>query len=72
MLSSIEPVDVCATRAALEERYVDVAPAYLDHSRGLRRSASAIALQGFCGVLPRELARRVRAAARRRVRRGGP
>ena len=57
VLSSIERVEVCATRAQLEQRYVAVSPAYLDHAAGLRRSAGTVLVQGFCGVLPRELAR---------------
>ncbi len=32
VLSSIATVEVCATRAQLEERYVVLAPAYLDHA----------------------------------------
>ena len=72
VLASSEPVEVCATRAQLEERYVVVAPAYLDHARGLRRSAVTVLVQGFGGVLRRELARRVREQACRRETRSGP
>jgi hypothetical protein len=61
VLASIEHVEVCATREQLEERYVTLAPLYLDHGAGLRRSARMVAVQGFLGVVPRELARRVRA-----------
>jgi hypothetical protein len=64
VLSSIAPVEVCATRVELEERYVALAPTYLDHARGLRRSAATVLVQGFGGVIPREAARRAREAAR--------
>ncbi len=60
VLAEIEHVEVCATTAQLEERRVVLAPLYLDHAAGLRRSARTIAVQGFLGVLPRELARRAR------------
>ncbi len=69
VLSSIEPVEVCATRAQLEERYIALAPAYLDHGLGLRRSTGTVLVQGFCGVLRRELVRRVHGEVRRRVAR---
>jgi len=69
VLSSIEPVELCAARAELEERYVALAPAYLDHATGLRRSAGTVVVQGFCGVLPRELLRRARDGAERRAAR---
>jgi hypothetical protein len=65
VLSSIESVELCATRAQLEEHYVVLAPTYLDHARGLRRSAATVLTQGFCGVIPREAARRVRETAAR-------
>ncbi len=67
VLAAIEPVEVCATRAELEERYVDLAPGYLDHAAGLRRSAATVLVQGFGRVIPRELARRVRARVTRRA-----
>jgi hypothetical protein len=67
VLAAIEPVEVCATRAQLEERYVALAPAYLDHGLGLRRSATTVLAQGVCGVVPRELAHWARHEARRRV-----
>ena len=70
VLATIEPVEVCATRTQLEERYVDLAPAYLDHARGLRRAVGTVLVQGFGGVIPREVARRVRDRTRRRARRG--
>ena len=67
VLVAIERVEVCATRAELEERRMAVAPGYLDHAAGLRRSAATVVTQGFGRVLPRELARRacVRLARRR-------
>ncbi len=43
------------------------APAYLDHGLGLRRSVGTVLVQGFCGVMPRELARWACHEARRRV-----
>jgi len=61
VLASIEHVEVCSTRAELEERRVALAPGYLDHAAGLRRSAATVAVQGFGRVVPRELARRARA-----------
>ena len=67
VLASIESVEVCATRAELEERYVALAPAYLDHRLGLRRSAGTVLAQGLCGVLPRELGHWARHEARRRI-----
>jgi len=67
VLGEMEHVEACATRAQLEERYVTLAPLYLDHATGLRRSARMVAVQGFLGVLPRDLARR--AGARLRVTR---
>jgi len=71
VLSSIAPIEVCATHAQLEERSVVLAPAYLDHARGLRRSAGTVLVQGFGGVLRRELVRRVRDQACRCVACGG-
>jgi len=61
VLASIEHVEVCATRAELEQRRVPPAPGYLDHAAGLRRSAATVVLQGFGRVVPRELTRRARA-----------
>jgi len=63
VLSSIAPVEACATRAQLDERYVALAPTYLDHARGLRRSAATVLVQGFGSVIAREAARRAREAA---------
>jgi hypothetical protein len=67
VLSSSAPVEVCTTRDQLEERYVVLAPAYLDHGRGLRHSVATVLVQGFGGVLRRELGRRVRDQACRCV-----
>ncbi len=61
VLADIERVTVCTSRAELAERRVVLAPLYLDHAAGLRGAARMVALQGFLGVLARELARRARA-----------
>ncbi len=65
VLSEIEPVEVCTTRAELEARYVPLSPSYLDHRTGLLRSARTVVVQAFGGVVARELVCRAGAAARR-------
>ena len=70
VLSSIEPVEVCATRAELEERYVPLSPSYLDHGTGLRRSVRTVLVEGFGGVIAHEIAFRAGEGVRRRIDRG--
>ena len=72
VLASIERVEVCATRAELEERYVSVSPSYLDHAAGLTRSIRTVLVQGFGGVIGHEIAYRTAERIRRLVDRRGP
>jgi glycogen debranching enzyme len=71
VLSSIEPVEVCATRAELEERYVPLSPSYLDHGTGLRRSVRTVLVEGFGGVIAHEIAYRAGEGVRRLIDRRG-
>ena len=64
VLAEVDHVEVCATRAQLEARGIVLAPLYLDHAAGLRASVRMVVVQGFLGVVPRELARRVRVRLR--------
>jgi glycogen debranching enzyme len=72
VLAAIEPVEVCATRAELEARYVPLSPSYLDHRSGLWRSVRTVVVQGFGGVVARDLVRKAGGAARRSLGRPSP
>jgi glycogen debranching enzyme len=71
VLPSIEPVEVCATRAELEECFVPLSPSYLDHGTGLRRSVRTVLVQGFGGVIGHEIVYRAGVGVRRLIDRRG-
>jgi glycogen debranching enzyme len=65
-LAGMRSIAAGATRLELAEAFT-VAPAYLDHTRGLLLSAEIIAVQGFGGVVPRAYGARLRRALQGRV-----